>query len=91
MIQRIVAANEGEVRRCYVEGLRREPRLQGRLTVRFVIGRDGAISRVANGGSDLVDGAVADCILRSFEELSFRQPEGGIVTVSQPYVLSTGR
>jgi hypothetical protein len=34
------------------------------VSVRFVIGRDGAVSNVANGGSDMPDGSVVSCVVR---------------------------
>jgi hypothetical protein len=54
------------------------------VSVRFVIGRDGSVSNAANGGSDLPDSGVVQCVVRSFYGLSFPQPEAGIVTVVQP-------
>ena len=59
VIQRIVRQNFGRFRLCYENGLRNNPNLQGRVSVRFVIGRDGAVGSVGNGGSDMPDGAAA--------------------------------
>jgi FHA domain len=90
VIQRIVRQNFGRFRLCYENGLRNNPNLQGRVGVRFVIGRDGAVSNVGNGGSDLPDGGVVSCVVRAFYGLSFPQPEGGIVTVVYPIMFSPG-
>ncbi len=88
VVQRIVRQNFGRFRLCYENGLRNNPNLQGRVSVRFVIGTDGAVSNVGNGGSDLPDGGVVSCIVRAFSSLSFPQPESGIVTVVYPVMLS---
>ncbi len=90
VIQRIVRQNFGRFRLCYENGLRNNPNLQGRVSVKFVIGRDGAVSNVGNAGSDLPDGGVASCVVRAFYGLSFPQPEGGIVTVVYPIMFSPG-
>jgi hypothetical protein len=90
VIQRIVRQNFGRFRLCYENGLRNNPNLQGRVSVRFVIGRDGAVSNVGNGGSDMPDGGVVSCTVRAFYGLSFPQPEGGIVTVTYPIMFSPG-
>ncbi|MDI1451128.1 AgmX/PglI C-terminal domain-containing protein [Polyangium sp. 6x1] len=90
VIQRIVRQNFGRFRLCYENGLRNNPNLQGRVAVRFVIGRDGAVSNVGNGGSDMPDGGVVSCVVRAFYGLSFPQPEGGIVTVVYPIMFSPG-
>lgn len=90
VIQRIVRQNFGRFRLCYENGLRNNPNLQGRVAVRFVIGRDGAVSAVGNGGSDLPDSGVVSCVVRAFHGLSFPVPEGGIVTVVYPIMFSPG-
>ncbi len=90
VIQRIVRQNYGRFRLCYENGLRNNPNLQGRVAVRFVIGRDGSVSNVANGGSDLPDPSVVQCVVRAYYGLSFPQPEGGIVTVVYPIMFSPG-
>ena len=53
VIQRIVRQNYGRFRQCYESGLRTNPNLTGRVSARFVIGRDGAVTNVSNGGGDL--------------------------------------
>jgi hypothetical protein len=90
VIQRIVRQNFGRFRLCYENGLRGNPVLAGRVAVRFVIGRDGAVSNVGNGGSDLPDGGVVSCVQRAFYGLSFPQPDSGIVTVTYPIVFTPG-
>jgi hypothetical protein len=90
VIQRIVRQNFGRFRLCYENGLRGNPNLQGRVGVRFIIGRDGAVSSVGNGGSDMPDNAVVSCVVRAFYGLSFPQPESGIVTVVYPIMFSPG-
>jgi hypothetical protein len=90
VIQRIVRQNFGRFRLCYENGLRTSPSLQGRVSIRFVIGRDGSVQSAANGGSDLPDASVASCVARAFYGLSFPQPDGGIVTVTYPIMFSPG-
>jgi Ca-activated chloride channel family protein len=88
IIQRIVRQNFGRFRLCYENGLRANPNLQGRVGVRFIIGRDGNVASASNGGSDLADAGVINCVTRAFYGLSFPQPEGGIVTVVYPILFA---
>jgi hypothetical protein len=88
IIQRIIRQNHGRFRACYEPALLKNPSLAGRVTTRFVIGRDGAVTNVANGGADLPDASVVSCVTRAFYGLSFPQPEGGIVTVTYPITFS---
>jgi hypothetical protein len=84
VIQRIVRQNFGRFRACYEAGLLKNPTLTGTVKTRFVIGRDGAVSNVGDGGSSMPDAAVTACVARSFYGIGFPQPEGGIVTVTYP-------
>ena len=88
VIQRIVRQSFGRFRLCYENGLRTNPNLQGRVSVRFVIRRDGVVENVANGGSDMPDSGVIGCVVRTFHGLSFPEPEDGSVTVTYPIVFS---
>ncbi|HXX65642.1 MAG TPA: AgmX/PglI C-terminal domain-containing protein [Polyangiaceae bacterium] len=90
VIQRIVRQNFGRFRFCYENGVRANSDLQGRVTVRFVIDRSGAVAMTADGGSDLPDRSVVQCVVRAFGNLSFPEPEGGLVTVVYPIVLHPG-
>jgi len=88
IVQRVVRQNFGRFRRCYEDGLHGNPSLEGRVAVKFVIARDGSVMTSQDGGSDLADDGVRQCVVRSFGTLSFPKPEGGIVTVVYPIVLS---
>ncbi len=90
VIQRIVRHNFGRFRMCYEKGLTRNPNLAGRVAARFVIDRGGAVSSVSNGGSDLPDSAVVNCVLSAFYGLSFPEPQNGIVAVTYPILLAPG-
>ena len=90
VIQRVVRQNYGRFRACYENGLRANPNLTGRVTARFIIGRDGAVTNAANGGSDLPDSKVVGCVLSQFYGISFPSPENGIVTVSYPIMFTPG-
>jgi hypothetical protein len=90
VVRRIIRQNFGRFRLCYENGLRANRELAGRVNIRFVIGRDGAVSSVENGGSDLPDPSVISCVARAFYGLSFPQPEGGVVRVTYPIVFSPG-
>ena len=90
VIQRIVRQNFGRFRLCYEGGLRQNPGLSGRVVTKFVIGRDGAVAQASDAGSDLASQEVVSCVVRSFNMISFPQPEGGVATVVYPLTLSPG-
>lgn len=81
VIQRIVRQSFGRYRLCYEQGLRVNPTLAGRVDVRFIVDRSGSVSATTTSGT-FPDASVASCIARSFRNLSFPQPDGGVVTVT---------
>jgi hypothetical protein len=90
VIQRIVRQNFGRFRLCYEDGMRGNPALGGRVAVKFIIDRTGAVSLASDGGSDLPDQKVIGCIVRGFQNLSFPEPQGGQVKVTYPIVFTPG-
>jgi hypothetical protein len=90
VVQRIVRQNFGRFRMCYEQGLAKNPNLEGRVSTRFVINRDGSVAAVFNAGSDLPDSSVQNCVQAAFQGLTFTQPEAGIVTVIYPIMFSPG-
>lgn len=90
VIQRIVRQNYGRFRMCYEQGLAKNPNLQGRVNVRFVIDRSGAVSNAANGGSDIPDSGVVSCVVSQYYGISFPAPKDGVVTVNYPIMFTPG-
>jgi hypothetical protein len=84
VIQRIVRQSFGRFRACYEAGLRRNRSLEGRVAVKFVIDRTGAVVSAADGGSDIGDAIVVQCVVAAFAGLSFPAPDGSSVTVVYP-------
>lgn len=89
-IQRIVRQNFGKFRMCYEQGLRKNPTLEGRVSVRFLISSQGTVSRAVSSGSALPDSGVVECVTRGFYGLSFPKPEQGSVSVTYPLMFSPG-
>lgn len=87
VIQKRVRANFGSMRTCYENGLRSDPKLKGRVVVRFVIGTDGSVTSVTSSG-DIPDEAVKSCVAEAVRKITFPTPEGGTVTVSYPFVFT---
>ena len=91
LIQKIVRAGYGKFRVCYEHGLSRDPTLTGKVIARFVISRTGKVTNAAIGsGTTIPDHQVAVCVVTAFYGLEFPEPDGGIVTVVYPIMLSPG-
>lgn len=87
VIQRVVRNNFGRFRSCYMNGLRDNPNLEGRVVARFTVDRQGMVSSAQDGGSSLPNQQVVGCVVKAFYSLSFPEHDGGIVTVVYPLAL----
>ncbi|MFO0735333.1 MAG: DUF2330 domain-containing protein [Labilithrix sp.] len=91
VVHRIVRQSFGRYRLCYENGLRLNPTLNGRVVVKFDIAPDGSVASAKDGGSDLPDKTVVDCVVRAFQGLTFPQPDGKKkVTVTYPITFAPG-
>ena len=88
-IQAVVRNDYGRIRTCYEQGLHGCPNLEGRISIRFVIGRDGTVTKARDNGSDLPDAAVVQCVVRAVRGLTFPRPKQP-VTVEYPIMFSPG-
>ena len=80
-IDNVVEAGYPLFARCYRDGVSRNNDLGGNIRLHFVVSASGAVSEVSDGGSDLSDRQVVDCIAEGFYALRFPQPDHGSVSV----------
>jgi hypothetical protein len=90
IIKAAIDARLPRVRACYTTALRKDPTLRGELKFKFVIDTSGRAIDVVDAGSRMKDKDVVHCALKEFMALRFPVPEGGIVEVLYPLVVSPG-
>ena len=83
-IQANVRAHFGALLMCYETGRKRDPKLTGIVTVKYVIGEDGIPKDVADENSTLPDKEVVGCVLDMFRKLRFDESHRGNVNVVYP-------
>ena len=87
-IAQAVRGARNEVQFCYERELQKSPQLEGKITVKFVIGADGNV-KSANDDSDVKfpNPKVTGCLLSVVRKLKFPSPNGGgKVIVRYPFV-----
>ena len=89
-VQRIVRQSAGRFRGCVRRGLRSDPRVQGRVVVRFTIGADGLVSRAEEELATLADRDARQCLLSGFFELRFPAPPSGSLRVRYTLTIAIG-
>jgi hypothetical protein len=88
VISGVVRTNGGRFRMCLDLGLRRNPRLAGRVNVAFVIGADGQVTSAHDVGGELEDDQVRRCVVQTFFGLTFPRPPLGTQSVTFPIGLT---
>jgi hypothetical protein len=63
--------------RCYRDGVQRNSNMDGAVRLRFVVNESGHVTTVEDGGSDLTDRQVVDCVAEGFYALQFPEPQRG--------------
>lgn len=90
-VRRVVLRNLGQVTHCHEQGLQSRPDAQGRVTVRFVIGTNGAVQASAVTASTYPLPSVGQCIANAVRRWQFPMPDGGgVVAVNYPFNLAAG-
>ena len=91
IIQRVIRENRRGVVACYNAELQRDPDLEGRVVVSFVIAPSGAVAGATIRESTLGSSAVEDCVARRFRQMRFPEPRGGgTVNVNYPFTFAAG-
>ena len=83
-IQAKVRGHFGGLMTCYEAGRKRDPKLAGIVTVKYMIGEDGVPKNVTDENSTLPDKEVIGCVLGEFRKLRFDESHRGNVNVIYP-------
>ncbi len=85
LVERFVRLRFARLRACYEAGLKKDPTLGGKITMSFVISKNGTV-RTPSASSTLADKTTTDCIVHQFALLTFSRPTEE-VTVTYPFDL----
>ncbi len=86
-VAKVVNRRIGAIKGCYERALRRDPNLEGKITIRFTIAGSGKVSAARTTLNELSP-AVGKCIVSSFKRFRFPQPDGGSLTVEYPFMFT---
>ena len=86
-VRRHIRLQRNQYRRCYEQQLITAPELEGRVTVRFVVGGDGVVLAAVVAESTLGSSSVESCVVDVVREIRFPRPEwGGTFVVTYPFL-----
>lgn len=88
-LRKVLDEHAGEIRLCYRQALARNGRLQGKVTLRWIVRADGSVldPAVDEAGTTLLDGAVRECMIARVRGWSFPRPrDGRVAVIANPWV-----
>jgi len=89
VVVRTIRARLRAIQRCYETELRRNPTLEGKVTVQFTIVERGTVSNARATENTTGSPAVAQCVVSTVRRFRFNPgPEGGSVSFSYPFVFA---
>jgi hypothetical protein len=89
-VTKTVRARMGALRNCYEKALKKNPTLEGKISVKFTIGTSGRVTGAEAASDTLGDSTVTDCVVGKFRTFTFDKPEGGSVVYIYPIVFKPG-
>jgi len=88
-VLKVVNEHMGAVRNCYERALLARPDLEGKLSIEWVVGANGAVTTARLASSSMPEAVVASCILADLRRWTFPKPSGGrAVTVVFPFIFN---
>jgi len=91
LIDAVIKRHMNQIRYCYQRELNKDPSLGGKIVVKFVIAKDGSVSKASTKSSTMGSPSVESCINGRFMRFRFPEPKGGgIVIVSYPFIFAPG-
>lgn len=85
-INRVVRANQAQIRYCYETEVQRQPSLKGRVEVQWRINLSGGVITAKVASSTLRNAKVEGCMVRQIRNWKFPKPDGGEVIVTYPFI-----
>jgi pSer/pThr/pTyr-binding forkhead associated (FHA) protein len=90
LIRKVIQDHAAQIRYCYEQQLAINPRLQGKVAIKWIINADGVGSspQVDHSATTLEDGKVHECMMSRITSWAFPKPKGGgIAVITYPWIL----
>jgi hypothetical protein len=89
LIRRVIQEHAAQIRYCYEQQLALNPKLQGKVSITWVIQGDGsATSAKVDGATTLSDDKVHRCMMDRIMSWQFPKPKGGgVAVITYPWIL----
>lgn len=87
LIRKVIQSHRSQIRYCYEQELVRNPKLAGKIAVKFVITANGTVSSASTAQTTMNNATVEGCLASRVKSWEFPKPKGGgVVVVTYPFV-----
>jgi hypothetical protein len=90
LIRKVIQDHAAQIRYCYETQLAINPRLQGKVSIKWIINGDGSATsaQIDASGTTLEDSKVHECMMARVTSWTFPKPKGGgIAVITYPWIL----
>ena len=90
LIRKVIQEHAAQIRYCYEQQLALNPRLQGKVSIKWIIQGDGSATnpQVEDANTTLDDAKVHECMMSRITSWQFPKPKGGgIAVITYPWIL----
>ncbi|HTN53465.1 MAG TPA: AgmX/PglI C-terminal domain-containing protein, partial [Anaeromyxobacter sp.] len=90
LVRKVIQDHAAQIRYCYEQQLALNPRLAGKVSIKWVINADGSASspQVDGSATTLEDAKVHECMMSRITSWQFPKPKGGgIAVITYPWIL----
>ena len=87
-VAKTIKGSSAAVKRCYDKALLANPTLKGKISVTIFINEKGRVQNIEISEDTLKDAEVTKCIKGVISRLRFPKPDGGVASVTFPFVFS---
>lgn len=85
-VNKVVKSRLTAIKMCYERSLKKNPTLEGKISIRFTIGTSGRVTKASVAADTLKDPEVSSCVVSKVKTFVFPKPEGGAVEYVFPFV-----
>jgi hypothetical protein len=87
LIRQVIKRNVNQIRYCYESQLTRYPKLNGKVSVKFVISASGSVASSSVASADTNNAELETCVAGRVRTWLFPKPKGGgVVIVTYPFI-----
>ncbi len=90
LIRKVIQEHASQIRYCYEQQLALNPRLQGKVSIKWIIQADGTATnpQVEGSATTLENAQIHECMMSRITSWQFPKPKGGgIAVITYPWIL----